>query len=155
LLGPALGLYDIIAEVFSVLRARTMSKIILIDPDKLHVHEAVDPKQVLRVIAEMKKSGRFDTPLLVDKRSLVVLDGHHRLWASKELGYKRLPCYCVDYLKDDRIQLESWRPDVRLTKEKVLEMGLGENMYPQKTTRHIYTLPSFDPVPIEELMNAD
>jgi hypothetical protein len=34
-------------------------------------------------------------------------------------------------------------------------MGLSENIYPQKTTRHIYSLPPFTAVPIEELINAE
>lgn len=130
-----------------------MNSITLIDPDDLHAHEDVDPVQVQRVVAQMRASGRFQTPLLVDRHTLVVLDGHHRLVASKEIGCKRIPCYCVDYLQDDGIQLESWRDDVALTKEGVIAMGLSDDMYPQKTTRHIYTLPDWQPIPLAELLD--
>jgi ParB-like chromosome segregation protein Spo0J len=130
-----------------------MSSIILIDPNDLRLHEDVDPVQVQRVVDQMRSSGRFETPLLVDRRTHVVLDGHHRLWASKELGCTRIPCYCVDYLADDSIQLESWRDDVTLTKEEVIEMGLSDQMFPQKTTRHIYTLPEWEPVALDELFD--
>ncbi len=128
-------------------------RITMIDPNELHVHEDVNPAQVQRVMVQMRESGHFETPLLVDRRTLVVLDGHHRLWASKELGCKRIPCYCVDYLDDDGIQLESWRDDVDLTKEKVIEMGLGHDMYPEKTTRHLYSIPDWEPIPLQELVD--
>lgn len=128
-------------------------RITMIDPNELHVHEDVNPAQVQRVMVQMRESGHFETPLLVDRRTLVVLDGHHRLWASKELGCKRIPCYCVDYLDDDGIQLESWRDDVDLTKEKVIEMGLGDDMYPEKTTRHLYSISDWEPIPLQELVD--
>lgn len=130
-----------------------MNSITLIDPNDLRLHEDIDPIQVQRVLEQMRESGQFETPLLVDRQTLVVLDGHHRLWASKDLGCKRIPCYCVDYLTDDSIQLQTWRGDATLTKEEVIEMGLSDDMYPQKTTRHIYTLPSWDPIPLEDLLD--
>jgi ParB-like chromosome segregation protein Spo0J len=134
-------------------RKRVMNEIVYIDPGELLPHEDVDPAAVQRVLADMKSSGVFATPLLVDRSTKVVLDGHHRLWASRELGCKRIPCYCVDYLEDDSIELESWRPDVKLSKQMVIETGLAGRTFPLKTTRHIYQLPDSDPVPLEKLLD--
>ena len=132
-----------------------MRQLIMIDPEELHSHEAVDDDQIRRVLDMMNGSGLFHPPLLVDFETRVVLDGHHRLWASKELGCKRIPCYCVDYLNDDSIRLESWRPEVSLTKRQVIEMGLGENVFPLKTTRHLYVIPdSIKPTPLVDLTNS-
>jgi ParB-like chromosome segregation protein Spo0J len=129
-----------------------MGKLKLIDPDQLHSHEAVDDEQVGRIMRKMKDTGLFHPPLLVDDGTKVVLDGHHRLMASKMLGCKRIPCYCVDYLRDDSVVLESWRPDVHLTKPQVLEMGLSGTVFPLKTTRHIYVIPdSIKATPLDEL----
>lgn len=133
-----------------------MKKLLLLKPDELRVHEAVDPKQVGRLLDIMKSTGRFHPPLLVDCDSKVILDGHHRYWASRELGCRRIPCYCVKYLSDDGIVLKSWRPNLTVTKEQVIEMGLGKEVFPLKTTRHIYDLPaSLEPIPTDELMKAD
>jgi hypothetical protein len=132
-----------------------MNKVLLLPTDELRVHEEIDANQVERVVKSMRESGRFFPPLLVDFESKVILDGHHRLEACKRLGCKRIPCYCVDYLRDDGILLESWRPDVRLTKPDVIQMGLSDRVYPQKTTRHIYKLPDWvTPVPLAELVNG-
>jgi ParB-like chromosome segregation protein Spo0J len=133
-----------------------MPKFTLIKPDELHSHEAVDEEQIRRVLWMMKDSGHFHPPLLVDLKTNVVLDGHHRLWASKELGCKRIPCYCVDYLADDSVVLESWRADEALTKHQVIKMGLSDDVFPQKTTRHLYNIPdSIKPTPLDTLIEAE
>lgn len=129
-----------------------MPELKLIEPDRLRAHEEVDPDQVRRIAAAMKRTGRFHPPLLVDARSLVVLDGHHRLVASRDLRLRRVPCYCVDYLEDDSIVLESWRPDVTLTKAQVIDKGLSDELFPLKTTRHRYMIPdSIEATPLEKL----
>jgi ParB-like chromosome segregation protein Spo0J len=127
-------------------------KLKLIDPEDLHCHEEIDERQVARVLQKMKETRLFHPPLLVDDRTQVVLDGHHRLMASKRLGCKKIPCFCVDYLADDSVVLESWRPDVRLTKQQVIDMGLSGTVFPLKTTRHVYVIPaSIKPTPLAEL----
>lgn len=132
-----------------------MNEIIFIDPHDLHPHEATDEAQARLVLESIAASGRFFPPLLVDLRTNVVLDGHHRLWASLALKCKRIPCYCVDYLADDSVVLESWRPDTTVTKRQVIEMGLSEETFPLKTTRHIYTMPDgVEPYPLSVLMGV-
>ena len=131
------------------------NSILLLSPDDLHTHEEVDEDAVRRVLAALKQTGEFYPPLLVDIESKVVLDGHHRLWASRELGCNRIPCYCVDYMSDDDIRVESWRPDVTVTKEDVVKMGLSDGRFPIKTTRHTYEFPdTIKPVPLDELLRA-
>jgi ParB-like chromosome segregation protein Spo0J len=128
----------------------------MISPSELHSHEAVDQDRIHRVSAMMAESGHFYPPLLVDLESKVVLDGHHRLCASKELGCKRIPCYCVDYLEDDTVILESWRPDVNLTKQQVIDMGLSDGVFRLKTTRHLYKIPdSIEPTPLHTLTGGE
>jgi len=130
-----------------------MAKLELIEPDKLHSHEAVDPDQIRRIVEMMTRNGTFHPPLLVDSKTMVVLDGHHRLWASREMECERIPCYCVDYLTDASIVLESWRPDVTLTKRQVIDMGVSDEVFPHKTTRHRYAIPdSVEPTPLDELI---
>ncbi len=133
-----------------------MKKLLLLDPSQLHEHEAVDDRQVRRIKAVMEETGQFHPPLLVDFETKVILDGHHRYRASKELGCKRIPCYCVGYLADESIVVKSWRPDVNVTKQQVLDMGVSDGVFPLKTTRHIYDLPgSLKPIATDELMKAE
>ncbi|MDH3216650.1 MAG: ParB N-terminal domain-containing protein [Candidatus Krumholzibacteria bacterium] len=132
-----------------------MRRLKLIDPQELHSHEAVDEAQVRRVAAMMKTSGYFHPPVLVDSATNVVLDGHHRVRASKVLGCNKIPCYCVDYLNDDEIVLESWKPETNPTKRDVIDMGLTENVFPRKTTRHLYEIPAcITPAPLSDLIDG-
>ena len=129
------------------------NKVVLISPDELHIHEAIDENQVRRVKKMMTQTREFYPPLLVDSTTRVILDGHHRFGASKELGCNHIPCYCVDYLDDETVEVESWREEDTVTKEEVIKMGLSDEVFPLKTTRHIYTLPgSVEPVPLAELL---
>ena len=123
-----------------------------IRPEELHPHEAVDEDRKRNILAMMRRTGIFHPPLLVDSETRVILDGHHRLSAAKELGCVRVPCYCVDYLNDDSIVLETWRSDLAPTKAQVIEMGLSGKVFPRKTTRHIYVIPdSIAPTPLARL----
>ena len=130
-----------------------VNKVLMLDPNGLHTHEATDDDQVDVMLKLMRENGTFHPPVLVDLATKVVLDGHHRLLASKALGCKRIPCFCVDYVNDDSIRVESWRAAISVTKQQVIEMGLSPDVFPLKTTRHIYKIPvSVEPVPLSKLL---
>ena len=97
-------------------------------------HEEVEPQRVESLAREIQKSKRV-VPLLVEKTHHVVLDGHHRKEALKLLGFRRIPCLRVDYAS---VQLGSWRPDLSLTKEEVVQRALRGEKFPPKTTRHVH-----------------
>jgi len=46
-------------------------------------------------------------PVMVDERTLVVLDGMHRVVALRELGYSYIPCCLIDYMLP-LIKLGAW-----------------------------------------------
>ena len=132
-----------------------MSDVLLIDPRDLHPHESVDLDAAHVLVEQIRDTHLFPLPVLIDTDSKVILDGHHRWWAGKELGCARIPCYGVDYMNDDSIRVRSRRPNLIVTKQKVIDMGLSGETFPIKTTRHIYTLPSFlDSISLDELMNS-
>ena len=71
--------------------------VVLMSISKLKRHEAIDPKRLLELMAQIKNDGYLKNPIVVDKDSLVILDGHHRLKALKTLGYQKIPTFLVDY----------------------------------------------------------
>jgi hypothetical protein len=80
----------------------------------------------------------YKLPLLVDKASGAILDGHHRYHVGRRLGLSRLPVILVDYLNDDSINVDVW-PECGLdclSKEEVIEMSLSDNVFPPKTSKH-------------------
>ena len=83
-------------------------------------------------------------PILVDSRSHVILDGHHRWWVCKQLGMEKVPCYLIDYLHDDSIRVLPRRADIPVSKQAVIAMGLSGNVFPHKTTKHVYHIPAME-----------
>jgi hypothetical protein len=126
----------------------------LIEPRTLKPHEDVDMDRVRALAEEIRLSGAFYPPVLIDGASRVILDGHHRWHASTLLALAWLPCYAVDYRNDPAIRVISRRSEIAIAKDDVIAMGLSGRSYPYKTTRHVYDLPeAIEPVPLERLLD--
>ena len=124
----------------------------LIAPALLRPHEDIDAERLERLVEEILRAGTFYPPILLDRASRVILDGHHRWRASARLALAVVPCYSVAYLEDPTIRVISRRPDIEVSKQSVLDTALSGHTYPRKTTRHMYDLPeSIEPVPLEHL----
>ena len=111
-------------------------KIVSIKIENLKPHEHTSPKRVREVIAMIKKAGEFTTPILVEKTSNVILDGHHRVLAMKKLGYKEIPARLVDY-GAVQVSLRHKNLSSKIIKEIVLYLACRNIILPQKTTRHV------------------
>ncbi|MDM7275014.1 MAG: ParB N-terminal domain-containing protein [Thermoprotei archaeon] len=79
--------------------------------------------------------GLLKYPILVDSKTMIVLDGHHRVEALKLLGCSLIPAILVDY-DDSCVSVSSWRPGVVVTKGMVRASGLSGLPMPPKTSKH-------------------
>lgn len=121
----------------------------------LKVHEEVCWNHLRRLMEEIVRDGVLKRPLLVENRHLIILDGHHRYAVLKTLGASRAPIFPVEY-DSPKVVVSSWRPEVRVTKEMVLEAGLKGKLLPFKTSRHILrgvVIPEVN-VPLRELVGG-
>ena len=126
----------------------------LVPVNWLKPHEEIKVKPRDKLLDMTNRWGGFTKPILVDTHTGALLDGHHRLSVAKELGLKLIPAICLDYLNSELISLELW-PNANIEsidKAEVIDMCLGNNLYPPKTTKHvvIYDLPPIL-VTLEEL----
>lgn len=111
--------------------------ICLVTVSKLRSHEAIDPNRLNRLVARIKEDGYLRNPIIADRNSLVVLDGHHRLEALKILGYKKIPTYLVDYQTSHvRVYLRRKKILMKLIKEAVIAKGSNGELFPNRTTCH-------------------
>ena len=104
----------------------------------LKEHEETKPEALAKLTEAVRADGELQKPILVDRCHHVVLDGHHRLNALKNLNMTFAPVYLVDY-KDERIELDFW-PEAKVRgfgKDEVIATALSGKVYPPKTTRHI------------------
>lgn len=114
----------------------TQARVDFIDLSKLREHEEVDPKHLEALRAEIRDDGMLKRPIVVDRRTNVILDGEHRFNALKQLGCTRIPLVFVDY-DSPSIQVKAWRGEEQVTKQDVMEAGVTGKKLPFKTSRHM------------------
>ncbi len=98
-----------------------MKDTVLIDILRLRDHEEVDPFRFKKLMNEMIEDQFQRDPIIVDKESGVVLDGHHRRNILKTLGYSKIASYQVQYIKDDKIKVKTWYPIVVDLEKKLMQ----------------------------------
>lgn len=92
-------------------------------------------EQLRRRITEDR---RLKRPIVVDKNSLVILDGHHRYQALKGMGMSRIPAQLVDYKNGEvRVYLRRKELLMKMIKEYVVKKASEGKLFPSKTTRHL------------------
>ena len=109
----------------------------------LRPHELTRPKKVDELEKMTNRWNAYVLPLVVDKNTGVILDGHHRHQVALRLGLQCLPCVQVDYMGDETVELEAWPNCGRdsITKEEVVQAGLNGDLFDPKTSRHRLSAP--------------
>lgn len=118
-------------------------RISLVDINVLKTHENVIAKKVRQIAREITAKNILINPVVVDKKTKVILDGHHRVAALKLIGAKCVPVYLVNY-KSNTVKVYLRRKNLlsQILKKQVLSAGKSGNNFPIKTTRHyIYNRP--------------
>jgi hypothetical protein len=82
-------------------------EIILEELSALHIHEEIIPEKMEELVEKIPHDGVWIHPIIVDRNSLVVLDGMHRVAAAKVIGYRYIPVCLVDY-ENPNIRIGCW-----------------------------------------------
>ncbi|MEM0340127.1 MAG: ParB N-terminal domain-containing protein [Acidilobaceae archaeon] len=110
-------------------------RVVLVPIELLRPHEETEREKVLELVSLLKSSGEIRSTVLVDVKTLIVLDGHHRVEALRLLGCSLVPALLVDY-DSDCVKISSWREGVAVTKNDVRRAGLEGCLMPPKTSKH-------------------
>lgn len=94
----------------------------LVRISELIEHEEIDPLRLKELKKEILGDGFIRDPIIVDRNSNVILDGHHRLNILKSLHYSRIPVHYVDYLNDETIRLKTWYPLILGSERRLIEL---------------------------------
>jgi ParB-like chromosome segregation protein Spo0J len=112
--------------------------------------EHVNDDEAARLADDMRRDGVQRRPVLVERASLAILDGHHRFRAAQALGLSRINAVIIDYV-DPRLTLASWTARV-FTRQEVCAAACHGALLPAKSTRHILNPPLPDmPVALSAL----
>lgn len=110
----------------------------LIATDRILPNEEHDEARLLEVLDSIERTGRWTSPIALERTSLAVMDGHHRLAAAKRLSLPRVPCVLLDY---GQVAVQTRRPEFQVDGPRIVARSLARLLYPPKTTRHIFSNP--------------
>ncbi|NNN04936.1 MAG: ParB N-terminal domain-containing protein [Elusimicrobia bacterium] len=125
----------------------------LLDIAALKAHERVIATRLLKIKSALKKSGEVRTPLWVEREHLIVLNGHHRLGALRELGCRYAPAILLDYSNDDvRVGVCPGAKIASIDKRSIIAAALTGNLLPARSSLHVLSfLPGVRPTPLAAL----
>ncbi|HID25677.1 MAG TPA: hypothetical protein EYP23_04355 [Thermoplasmata archaeon] len=105
----------------------------------LKEHEKIDPKRFKELKEEITKDGFLKKPIVADKKTLVVLDGHHRLNVLRDLGLSRIPVVLIDY-NNPNVIVKTWKGEGELNKEDIINAALSGNLFGPRTSKHMVVI---------------
>jgi len=112
----------------------------LVTIDRLKAHEAISQTRGRQVLRQLVRAQCFTKPILVDKQTSMIIDGHHRSYLIKKLGYKKIPALLLDYFSR-QITVTSRRPEYKVDKKSIITRAKQQRPFPYKTTKHSLAYP--------------
>jgi L-serine kinase (ADP) len=111
----------------------------LVPIEDLRPHEEIRDGVVRELAERIRRAGAVDDPIWVAAQSMVILNGHHRVAALRELGAERAPAWVFAY-DSDLIRLERWSDGPPIERTEVVARATRRELFAPKTTRHVLTI---------------
>lgn len=111
-------------------------RIKLIPINLLKPHEKTSAARLKFVLTDIKTRKIIINPVVADRATYTLLDGHHRLAALKKIKAKKIPVYLVDYQKI-KVILRRKKFISPQIKHEVLARSFFGKLFPVKTTKHL------------------
>lgn len=125
-----------------VKKPRKEYPITLVNLSDLISHEITIDYELEKFIIRVQESGMVYWPLLVDSKSNLVLDGHHRTEGLTKLNYLNVPVVYIDYTNDDTIQVDTWYPIINIQIDIVIKVMLERGLQITKLENNILNIKS-------------
>ena len=109
----------------------------LINVETIITHEQIIEKKADKLIKYIESFNYDDiiiSSILCCSKSFVIIDGHHRYFALKKLGYKEIPVTLLDY-NSDQIKTDY---EEKITKNQIVGYGVSRDLLTPKSTRHVF-----------------
>ena len=107
----------------------------LVDVDLIFPHEKIIEKNTSTISNFLKSFNDHIvlSSILCCSKSMVIIDGHHRYFSLKKLGFKKIPVTKLDYFSND-IKTSI---DQKYSKDQIIEHGINGDLMEPKSTSHI------------------
>tara|TARA_B100001113_G_C20626809_1_gene412896 strand:+ start:65 stop:502 length:438 start_codon:yes stop_codon:yes gene_type:complete len=112
-----------------------VKKIDLTEINSIYPHEKVIKNKVELLISYLESFNNsiIISTILCCSKSKVIIDGHHRFFALKAMGFEKVPVTMLDYFSDE-IKTDK---DNSISKNRVIESGLEKKFLEPKSTNHL------------------
>ena len=94
-------------ETFTIETDKLDLKIAIVDIVSVHMHEETISEVVQELAADLLRDSVLRHPVIVDEKTIVVLDGMHRVAALRQIGCVRIPVCLVEY-ENPSIKVSTW-----------------------------------------------
>lgn len=106
--------------------------------DQIRPNERHYPDHAVTLADTILREQLWRVPVVLERFSLAVMDGHHRLEAARKLRLKYVPCLLLDY---DSVEVDAARPGYIVNPREIIRRARASDLYPPKTTRHRFPSP--------------
>lgn len=106
--------------------------------DQIRPNEQHYPEHALFLAHTILREQLWRVPVALERHSLAVMDGHHRLEAARRLKLAFVPCLLLDYAQ---VEVSATRQGYVVTPQEILRRATSGELYPPKTTRHNFPAP--------------
>jgi|TARA_B110000914_G_scaffold50859_1_gene43673 hypothetical protein len=107
----------------------------LIDVDLIYPHEKIIEKNTSTISNFLKSFNEYIilSSILCCSKTMVIIDGHHRFFSLKKLGFKKIPVTKIDYFSSD-IKTSM---DQKYSKDQIIDHGINGTLLEPKSTSHL------------------
>ncbi|WP_239250907.1 ParB N-terminal domain-containing protein [Candidatus Nitrotoga sp. M5] len=109
--------------------------------DRVRPNECHYPEHAAALAETILSEQLWRIPITLERNSLAVMDGHHRVEAARLLQLQYIPCLFLDY---DQVTVSTSRQNYVVTPKEIVRRAKSGELYPPKTTRHQF--PSLLPI---------
>jgi ParB-like nuclease domain len=106
--------------------------------EQIRPNECHYPDHAVTLADTILREQLWRIPIVLERFSLAVMDGHHRLEAARKLRLKYVPCLLLDY---DSVEVDATRPGYLVNSREIIRRARASDLYPPKTTRHRFPSP--------------